>query len=418
MISEKWQFAISPTPKLTLLPRYANVPKRVLKALHNRVNSLVVDPWAGRFNRILSHNLQPEFMAKAKDYSGMLEILSGQRRGVGAFLVRCGLSLLTPVYRVGIGYRNWRFNRGKGVFRASVPVISVGNLTTGGTGKTPFVIWLASFIRGIKVDSPYGRRVAIISRGYGSMEGQLNDEALEMEQRLQTVPHLQGADRVQLASTAVAELETELILLDDGFQHRKIHRDLDIVLVDATRPFGFERLLPRGLLREPIPNLARADVVVLTRCDQVTSQRRMEIKKRILQWHPAVLWAEAEMRPTTFIQDSGRQLALEELRGQSVIAICAVGNPSGFHSTLTRLGLEISESIVWSDHHHYSREDLETIQSVTAQHPATAVVCTHKDLVKLNVDRIGSIPLYALQIDSVLQTGRQQLEQRIKQLAG
>ncbi|MCH2181998.1 MAG: tetraacyldisaccharide 4'-kinase [Mariniblastus sp.] len=355
-------------------------------------------------------------MAKAKDYSGMLRILSGEQRGPLAMLFRAGLWLLTPVYRLGVGWRNWKFNRGKGVHRVDVPVISVGNLTTGGTGKTPFVIWLASHIRAIQVDSPHGRRLAIISRGYGSLDGQVNDEALEMEQRLPAVPHLQGPDRVQLANTAIEELETEIILLDDGFQHRRIDRDLDIVLVDATRPFGYGHLLPRGLLREPVASLDRADVVVLTRCNQVHEECRKRIKERVLQWNPTVLWAECDMQPTRFLQASGTELELEELRGQSIVAISAIGNPGGFQSTLTQLGLEISDSIVWGDHHHYSREDLETIRSLASRHPAKAVVCTHKDLVKLNVDRIGSLPLYALQVDIVLGAGQASLEQRLQEL--
>jgi len=355
-------------------------------------------------------------MAKAKDYSGMLKILSGEQRGLLATLVRTGLWLLTPLYRAGIGWRNWKFDRGKDVQRIDVPVISVGNLTTGGTGKTPFVIWLASFIRAIQVSSPHGRRLAIVSRGYGAVEGQVNDEALEMEQRLPSVPHLQGPDRVQLARTAIEELETEVILLDDGFQHRRIDRDLDIVLVDATRPFGYGHLLPRGLLREPVGSLNRADVVVLTRCNQVAEEYRRKIKKRILETNPAVLWVECDMKPSRFLQASGADMPLEEFRGQEVMAISAIGNPAGFQSTLTQLGMQIKQTIVWGDHHHYTREDLEMIRTMASQKPVKAVICTHKDLVKLNVDRIGNLPLLALQVDIVLNTGRPPLEQKIRQL--
>ena len=361
-------------------------------------------------------NVQPEFMTKAKDYSGLLEIISGQKRGLKAMFIRSGLSLLTPFYRIVIGWRNHQFNRGKGVSHVGAPVISVGNLTTGGTGKTPFVIWLASFIRALKTDNPHGRRVAIISRGYGSPSGGVNDEAMEMEQRLPAVPHLQGADRVQLAAVAIEELETELLLLDDGFQHRKIARDLDIVLIDATEPFGYDRLLPRGLLREPTGNIRRADAIVLTRCNQVKEQRRKEIRNLILGWHPSAIWAEASMQPATFIQANGDSLNLAELREQAIITVCAIGNPAVFHSTINQLGLKIIASLEFPDHHLFSRDDLARIESLTEQHPARAIVCTHKDLVKLNVDRIGNCPLFALKIDTVLTSGREALEDRIKQL--
>ena len=355
-------------------------------------------------------------MTKAKDYSGLLEIINGQKRGLKAMFIRSGLSLLTPLYRVVIGWRNYQFNRGKGVSHVEAPVISVGNLTTGGTGKTPFVIWLASFIRAIKTDNPYGRRVAIISRGYGSPSGGVNDEAMEMEQRLPAVPHLQGANRVQLAAVAIEELETELILLDDGFQHRKIARDLDIVLIDATEPFGYGRLLPRGLLREPTGNIRRADAIVLTRCNQVEEQRRKEIRHLILDWHPSAIWVEANMQPATFIQANGDSLNLDELCEQPVITVCAIGNPAGFHSTINQLGLKISASLEFPDHHLFSRDDLARIESLTEQYPARAIVCTHKDLVKLNIDRIANCPLFALKIDAVLTSGREALENRIKQL--
>ena len=355
-------------------------------------------------------------MGKSNDYSGMLEIISGRRTGLLAWLVRCGLSAVTPLYRLGVGWRNRKFNRGQGVHKVEIPVISVGNLTTGGTGKTPFVIWLASFIRSIQDDSPYGKRVAILSRGYGALPGKLNDEAIEMEQRLQDVPHLQDPNRVQIARTAIDELETEIILLDDGFQHRALHRDLDIVLIDAKLPFGFGRLLPRGLLREPVTSLKRADAVVLTRGNQVSAGRRSEIKNQILQSNPDVLWAEAIAEPEKFSQASGSSRNLSELHDQPVVSVCGIGNPDGFHATLAELGLDVRESITMGDHHHYARADIELIQKTAEKHNAKAVICTHKDLVKINVDQVDSVPLYALDINFQLKSGGTALERRIQRL--
>src|SRR5207302_2950723 len=132
--------------------------------------------------------------------------------------------------------------------KAPVPVVSVGNLTVGGTGKTPCVEHVARFYRG------HDLRVAILSRGYGSAAGR-NDEAMVLEENLPDVPHLQGPDRAALAATAVEELEAELLVLDDGFQHRRLHRDLDVVLIDATWPVNRDYQFPRGTLREPAGGL-------------------------------------------------------------------------------------------------------------------------------------------------------------------
>ncbi|MBU6174878.1 MAG: tetraacyldisaccharide 4'-kinase, partial [Planctomycetes bacterium] len=158
-------------------------------------------------------------------------------------------------YAAAVTLRNWAFDRGfKKTIGVEIPVVSVGNLTAGGTGKTPTVAFLAKWFRA------QNKRVAILSRGYGAGSDGRNDEAKELEITLPDVPHLQSPDRIASARIAVDELGMELLLLDDGFQHRRIGRDLDIVLLDAREPFGFGHLLPRGLLREPLRSLKRADV--------------------------------------------------------------------------------------------------------------------------------------------------------------
>jgi tetraacyldisaccharide 4'-kinase len=160
-------------------------------------------------------------------------------------LQRLGLRAVSVPYGLAVRVRNWLYDRGwKRVVRAAVPVVSVGNLTLGGTGKTPCVEYVARFYRRLDL------RVAILSRGYGSRAGR-NDEALVLEENLPDVPHLQGPDRAALAAIGVEELESEILVLDDGFQHRRLARDLDLVLIDATEPWGYGYLFPRGLLREP-----------------------------------------------------------------------------------------------------------------------------------------------------------------------
>ena len=201
-----------------------------------------------------------------------LRLIRGETRGAAAVIARGGLGAAAALYAVGAGVRNLAFDRGwKRVERASIPVVSIGNITLGGTGKTPMVEWTARRLRSS------GPRVAILSRGYAGGSG-LNDEGRLLDDNLPDVPHLQGADRVRSARVAVEELESQIVVLDDGFQHRRLHRDLDIVLLDALDPFGRHRLFPRGLLREPVASLRRADVVVLSRADLVPDTERVAIR--------------------------------------------------------------------------------------------------------------------------------------------
>ena len=210
----------------------------------------------------------------------LLALMAGERRGFSAAWQRCGLRLASVPYGWAVAVRNGLFDRGwKSIERAGVPVVSVGNLTVGGTGKTPCVEYIASRLR------QWDRRVAILSRGYGSEHGP-NDEALVLEENLPDVPHLQGPDRVALARIAIEELESEVLVLDDGFQHRRLARDLDVVLIDATQPWGFGYLLPRGLLRESPRGLRRAGAVVLTRCDQVDAAALAKLKGEVAKLAP------------------------------------------------------------------------------------------------------------------------------------
>jgi tetraacyldisaccharide 4'-kinase len=181
-----------------------------------------------------------------------LRLLSGEARGLGPALERLGLRAASVPYELAVRLRNAAYERGwLPSERVPVPVVSVGNLTAGGTGKTPFVEYVARFYRNLN------RRVAILSRGYGGASG-CNDEARVLEQNLSDVPHLQGVDRVALARRAMSEWKSDVLVLDDGFQHRRLARDVEIVLIDATAPWGHGYLLPRGLLREPLSSLRRA----------------------------------------------------------------------------------------------------------------------------------------------------------------
>lgn len=342
------------------------------------------------------------------DRQQLLKIISGQRNDVIAQVARVVMGALTPVYRTIVGVKNRRFDRddGKRILRADIPVISVGNLTTGGTGKTPMVIWLAKHLRSLN------KRVVIVSRGYqGSQQTETgrNDEAMEMEIRLPDVPHLQDPDRYRMTEIAVEELMSEVAVLDDGFQHRQLHRDLDIVLIDATEPFGYGRLLPRGLLREPIGSLARANIVVITRCQLAGEESIAKIESTVRSANAQVPIVKTETVTRSWIQHDGSETPVEQLK-QPVFAFCGIGNPAGFSGSLQQLGIDVVGDQTFEDHHVYSREDLESLANAAQAAGATALVCTHKDLVKIGVNRFRDLPIYALLIELRIVAGEERLK--------
>jgi tetraacyldisaccharide 4'-kinase len=287
-------------------------------------------------------------------------------------------------------------------------VVSVGNLTLGGTGKTPMVQWVARWFR------KQGVRVTIISRGYGAEEGARNDEAIELEQNLPDVPHLQHPDRVEAAGLAIEQFDTQLIVLDDAFQHRRIARDLDIVLLDATEPFGFGHVFPRGMLREPISGVGRAHVIVLTRSDMVEPVRRTEIRRKIESHAPRAIWAEAIHSPRAFIDAGGVEEPIRSLKGKPVAAFCGIGNPTGFVHTLAVCRCQVESFREFPDHHRYSREDVESLCQWADSLDVAAIVCTHKDLVKLRIHRLGRHPLRAVSIGLKFLSGQTEVETRLE----
>ena len=341
------------------------------------------------------------------------EIVSGRRRGITAGLWRVLLGIAEYPYSWEVRRRNHHYDSGKmEVHRVDVPVISVGNITMGGTGKTPMVQWLARWFRDRNV------RVCLISRGYGAEEGSRNDEALELEQKLPDVPHVQNPDRVAAAKMAIEEFNTQLIILDDAFQHRRIHRDLDIVLVDAIEPFGFERVFPRGTLREPLRGLQRADIVALTRADMMDAPGRFEIRGQVERFHADVPWLELTHAPQALLAADEARQPINSLRQKPVAAFSAIGNPAGFRHTLEQCDFVIDEWREFPDHHNFTREDIDSLRQWAADSNAEAVVCTHKDLVKIGLERLGELPLWAVEIGMQFIYGQQQLEEHLQPLLG
>ncbi|MDP6467752.1 MAG: tetraacyldisaccharide 4'-kinase [Pirellulaceae bacterium] len=355
-------------------------------------------------------------MTTLLDATKFRNVVSGQRRGLVGTAWRALFSVAELPYRCAVAWRNRQFDTGRRTtHQVGVPVISVGNLTVGGTGKTPMVEWLAKWYRG------HGIRVVVISRGYGAQVGSRNDEALELEQKLPDVPHLQNPDRVEAAKTAIEEFDSQLILLDDAFQHRRIHRDLNLVLIDALEPFGYGHLLPRGLLREPIVGLRRADAVVLTRADAVNHEIREQIHSQVSAWTGDAAWIEVSHQPVALRNHTGQEEALDPLPANRIAAFCGIGNPAGFRHSLTACGFDIVGFREFPDHHAFDRDDLDSLDTWVRELDVDAAICTHKDLVKIGTDSIGTgsagrCPLWALQIGLEILDGGRQLEARLSGL--
>ncbi|MCX5655460.1 MAG: tetraacyldisaccharide 4'-kinase [Planctomycetota bacterium] len=252
-----------------------------------------------------------------------LAIVSGERRGPAAALARGGLALLAGLYRAALALRDIWFRLPGAARRASRPVVSVGNLTVGGTGKTPMVAYLARLV------GEMGGRPVILSRGYGAASGGPNEEAIELARLCPGVPHLQNPDRLAALEGWIAGNPCDVAILDDGFQHRRLARNLDIVLVDALRPFGFGHLLPRGLLREPLSALRRADMIVITRAELVTPEG-VKLLKQTIAAHvrPGTPLLLARHAPAGLLMADGSRRDAASLKGQDIAAACAPARPS------------------------------------------------------------------------------------------
>jgi len=250
-------------------------------------------------------------------------------------------------------------------------VISIGNITCGGTGKTPLVAKIAREL------AEGGRKVAVLTRGYGE------DEVQELKKKLPGVPVIVGRDRVRTAREAIDKFGAQLLILDDGFQHLRLRRDLDVVNINAAAPFGPGGLLPAGTLREPLGHLGRADVFVLTKSD-IGSKNLPWIREKLLKVKPDALIFEAVHKPMRFADPiKGRSVGLQDVRGRRVATISGIGDPFSFEKSVENLGCEIHLAARFDDHHRFTRRDLEDFTAQCRALGLRDVVTTEKDFFRL-----------------------------------
>ncbi len=355
------------------------------------------------------------------------KLVSGQSDGSLAVALRLLLNVAAAFYGLGIAVRNRLFDRGwrasyavtpAGLVtsdraQAAIPVISIGNITVGGTGKTPMVIWLCNFLQAKDINC------AILSRGYKASRGE-NDEPAILVRNCPGAALVVNPDRLVGAVEAVRRHHAQALIMDDGFQHRRLHRDVDIVTIDATLPFGYDKMLPAGLLREPTTALKRAHAAVITRCDLVSEDNLAKLAEAISRINPNVVIARTIHAPVCAMTAGNRQIPLEQLRGRSVYAFCGIANPDAFLATINRLGVNLVGSKIYDDHHNYTAGDVGGIYADAAQSGAEMMLTTEKDYNKIGLpDSASDLVLAYLAVELQFISGQEQITQLIERsLAG
>ncbi len=318
------------------------------------------------------------------------------------------LTLLSSIYSVVVRCRATLYRLGVlPSQRLPAPVISVGNLTAGGTGKTPLVGFLC-----LRLEQA-GYQPAILSRGYkGSAEKtaclvsdgvkvgctprESGDEAFELASRLSSVPVAVGANRLRSGALVPAS-DRRVFLLDDGYQHLRIHRDLNLLTIDATAPLGAGRLLPAGLLREPPAAAERANWIIITRAHQVDDLTGLRSELRSFNQKAPIL--EFRNRPTDLVDlASGRLEPLDLLRNAPVGVLAAIGNPRQFIADVSSMEMRVEREFLFPDHHWFSREEIEKVIASKRQNELHAIVTTEKDAVRLRELDLDFGGFYSLRI--------------------
>jgi tetraacyldisaccharide 4'-kinase len=349
-----------------------------------------------------------------------------QNPGIFLNLVLFPLTLCSYLFKAVVVLRELFYR--KGIFKSRhLPcrVISIGNITVGGTGKTPATYLLARYLKNA------GFKVAVLSRGYrtkGSIEPLIisdgknvvaspeaaGDEAFMLAKKLSGVPVLAGKNRFLLGQRAIQQFSSQIVILDDGFQHYPLQRDLDIVLINARNPFGNGFLLPRGILREPLSSLSRSHLVLLTKIEETTAVEKLaEVIKRHSS-HAHIFTASIQARALRRALDDAI-LPFAAVRGKQAVGLCSIGDPESFFSLLERFGLIILKRLAFPDHHWYGDDDYTAINA--CGRGADFIVTTEKDVAKLNNNMVNSHKLFILETELHI-TGEDNFFQTISRLAG
>jgi len=320
------------------------------------------------------------------------KLISGQSRGLSAIFLRFCLGFAAAGYSLIVRLRNFLYSKSwLKTHHVNAVVFSVGNITTGGTGKTPLVIWLCNYLTqnlNLKTKN-YG--CAILTRGYKATQNSklktqnYGDEPAIIAESCPQAKVIINPDRVAGAVEAVDKSGAKILIMDDGFQHRRLARDLDIVTVDATLPFGYGRLLPAGMLREPISALKRTNAVVITRGDQVTEVELAELEQKLQHINPKMIIARSIHAPVCAKSTEDKRIDVEKLKDKRIFAFCGIGNPDAFFETIKGLGCELVGSKIYNDHHHYTENDIADIYNQAKRLKVDLIITTQKDWPKIAI---------------------------------
>jgi tetraacyldisaccharide 4'-kinase len=337
-------------------------------------------------------------------------ILAEEKRTVGITILRMFATMVAWSYDKVTTVRNILFDSGiLRVHQVSCPVISVGNLAVGGTGKTPMVIWLARFLL------EEGWRVGIVSRGYKGEESKKvlvvsdgrdiladsdfsGDEPQLLARRLPGIPVLCSTKRALAVEAAAEQFRCEVVILDDGFQHRFVARNLDIVMLDSQYPFGDGFLLPRGILREQTTALTRAQVLVLSRCDG-SKEAEQSLKDLIGQWPDKTVVTARHRVTRLFKATTQRELPLSSVKNKRLAAFAGIGRPDDFFRTVRDLGADLVHTTALPDHHPLTVDLLASLAEEASAKQPELWLTTEKDWVRLPRDLPDGMELMILAVE-------------------
>ncbi|MCA9407071.1 MAG: tetraacyldisaccharide 4'-kinase [Candidatus Omnitrophica bacterium] len=349
----------------------------------------------------------------------LYKLATDQIQGFGPGILKAGLLVLSFFYDAIVRLRRIFYKTG--IFPSTklrVPVISIGNLTVGGSGKTPLVQWLAEHLQQKQ------KKVVILTRGYmpenKTSKQPCSDEAQMLVENLKDIPVLVGADRSRNAQAYLEKDSADFFLLDDGFQHLPLQRGFDVVVIDCTNPWGNGCVLPRGILRESISTLKKAAAVILTKTDQNPSQVPL-IQEKVRKVNPNVLVLETSHQPKELIQLSDQKsYNYDKLKEKKVCIMCSIGSPASFVQTVRQCGYIPEKQFLFMDHHHYRRDEVAMIIEECQKENINAIVTTQKDAVKLRafMDQFaGRVGVYALKISIIFKENEDVLIERILNLS-
>ena len=337
----------------------------------------------------------------------MLSLMKDERVGPVEFVLKGVLRVLSWLYFSVVSLIDWVYKHGfRKQYDALTPVISVGNITVGGTGKTPFAIFLADYFL------MNGKKPAVLTRGYG------NDENKMLEDVLADVLVIKGQDRVKGAYRA-GEEGKDVVILDDGFQHRRLKRDLNIVLLDSLNPFGNGHVLPRGVLREPVYALERADIFVLTKADRVGEQVTEETIDKLRSDFKGKAIVTTKYKIHGLTDSMSAVHSAEIISGKRVYLFSGIADPDYFKFLVEKQGADIVLRDDYPDHYVYTQGDIDGIARKCAENNIDNIIVTNKDFVKLKELDISAVRdrLFVLNIVLDIIGGKEELSDRLNSIS-